>query len=1296
MAFNFAGAQSVALVPDSPSVKRQKTASGYNSTANNSPAETGAYNSENDDGDDLFKDYVPDTPKAGGNAFQTQPTQILPAKATNGFQTQPTQTPPAAFQTQPTQIVSLGRQNGFETQPTQVLSPRGNGFQTQPTQMLPARPNGYETQPTQTFRDFGTNGFETQPTQILDKPSSPAISSPATPSRHIQVPASSPFAAQASPIRNGGVYPTMGKQHGSPASPSGRRSGYFPDPKQQGQYAQNSFTRNVATSMAPAGTAYRPPHGIVPKQSPAKSFTIDLTDDGPKFQGGSSDSDDGGMSRGNIKPSTFTSKSAQNSFNGASTINGNAKFQQAIRNSAYQGPAQGMQTRPDRARPVQDIPIDSLSDAAIRENVIRIRRVLPHIAMLAAKNALIVSHGSLDEAILLLGGEDLQDEVIELSDDDLQTAMPAKDEPQMKRGLNAPTVSIRDKYSSTQALPARKLSQAATPQAKPKRKLMQGRRNPSSPAVPIASSPLKPQGSPLASVHDDFDSDDSGVAPESEEDPELEDRVLKYLNTCKLEELIELTNTTKDNAESMINARPFRNLDIARTVENSGKVLKSGKRGKRAAIGDKLVDTAMDMFSGYEAIDALCALCEELGKAPAEEMAKWGFDVFGASKGGELEMTSLEDDAESMRDSGIGSPSSGSASPKAVGDDDIKIAAVKRKRSNVNFLKKPDLMAESCVLKDYQVVGLNWLDLMYRKKLSCILADEMGLGKTCQVIAFISHLVEIGNNGPHLVVCPGSTLENWLRECKNFAPQLVVEPYHGAQKERGEMADSILENRDQINIIVTTYDMAAKKEDNKFMRRLKPDVCVYDEGHYLKNPNSQRYQGLIKIPAKFKLLLTGTPLQNNLQELAALLGFIMPSVFEERAENLNYIFKAKATTRDADHAALLSAQRISRAKTMLTPFILRRKKDQVLKHLPTKTCRVQYATLHPAQKKVYDAHIEQARERAKARVEGTKVPKSDENNPLMQLRKAAIHPMLFRRHFTDQKIQKMADILRKKEPVKFPTDKNHKREHLVQEMQNGSDYWLHGWCIEYPCIRSFDVPDLAWMNSGKVEAMVELVKGYKENGDRVLIFSQFALVLDILQSVLNTSQISYTRIDGSTKIDERQDLIDIFRDNEDITAFLLTTKAGGTGINLMYANKVIIFDGSFNPQDDRQAENRAHRVGQTRDVEVVRLVTKGTIEEQIYALGQSKLTLDGRVAGDDDAAANEAGEKAVARMLLEGVTAADDEPKVEDEDEKKAEIKAETVTKGKETDLPKRKKSSILDTLVTKKESDDEGNEMLV
>jgi SWI/SNF-related matrix-associated actin-dependent regulator 1 of chromatin subfamily A len=709
-----------------PHQKRRRTENGFVPSGENT-----GYNSANDDGDDLFESYIPDTPKV----------------------------------------------KGFETQPTQ---PVVKGFETQPTQLLPK-----------------IGGFETQPTQIIDRNAAASSPSVGTPHSMIQVPASSPFSGKDT----------------TPQKPF-----YIPQ-------------RNVASLMAPAGTAYKPPIGITKKpEAPPKKFTIDLLgdsdseDDGPKYAGGDSDSDDGRTAKADIKPSTFAPRSVENSFGG--TVHGNSRFQDAIKNKGYQGPPRPgqIQMQPSRAIPIQDEIVDDMDDAKFRSNITRIRTVFPSISVLAAKNALQKKNGNLDIAITYLSTG--SPEIISISDDENElAAQKARQEPQMKRGLEAPTKSIRDKYSSTQAMPF-KLPTLGTP-VKPKRKLMQGRKHPSSPAVssPLRSETQKPATQEEEVVDlEDYETDDSALGEEEEEDPELEARLLKYLNSCSLDELVELTAITKPNAQLMIDARPFRNLDAARCVENAP--LKSGKKSTRAPIGDKIVDTAMNMFSGYEAIDVLVARCKELGKPLAEEMATWGFNVFGASKDGELKMTSLEEDSESMRDSGIGSPTSGSTSPKVNGEDDIRAPTNTRKRSNVNFLKKPDLMAEDCVLKDYQVVGLNWLALMYRKKTSGILADEMGLGKTCQVIAFIAHLVESGHSGPHLVVCPGSTLENWLRECQRFAPDLHVEPYHGLQKDRLEMADAILANRDVINIVVTTYDMAQKKEDNKFMRRLKPDVCL--------------------------------------------------------------------------------------------------------------------------------------------------------------------------------------------------------------------------------------------------------------------------------------------------------------------------------------------------------------------------------------------------------------------------------------------------------------------------------------
>ena len=366
----------------------------------------------------------------------------------------------------------------------------------------------------------------------------------------------------------------------------------------------------------------------------------------------------------------------------------------------------------------------------------------------------------------------------------------------------------------------------------------------------------------------------------------------------------------------------------------------------------------------------------------------------------------------------------------------------------------------------------------------------------------------------------------------------------------------------------------------------------------------------MKIPAKFRLLLTGTPLQNNLRELAALLGFILPNVFSERKEDLEYIFKHRAKTTDSDHAALLSAQRIARAKSMMTPFVLRRKKHQVLKHLPPKTLRVEYCDMTPAQTVIYNDQLARARMAVQSRLDGSK--SNESANVMMQLRKAALHPMLFRHIFTDEVIAKMArDCL--KEPVFMQSD----YDVVLEEMSLlYTDFSLHKFCEMYPkTMAKYDIQKDECMGSGKVSALASLLLEFRANGDRTLVFSQFTMILDILEAVMDILSMQFFRLDGQTKIDQRQDIIDQFYEEKDVPVFLMSTKAGGMGINLACANKVIIFDQSFNPQEDIQAENRAHRVGQQRAVEVIRLVTRGTIEEQIYALGETKLALDERVSG---------------------------------------------------------------------------------
>ncbi|KAH0544191.1 hypothetical protein FGG08_001636 [Glutinoglossum americanum] len=1054
----------------------------------------------------------------------------------------------------------------------------------------------------------------------------------------------------------------------------------------------------LASAMAPPGTAFRLPHGV--QKAPQKPVVIDLSDDdGPQYRGDSSDEDSLIRRTTDIKPSKFGTarvspcvdttveriKESPNSglskfkeITGSSfyrpldkskprgsnmtgsvfdtrnrdkttsskfaTSTGPNKRPASSMATPYAGtsrpPKQARQSGPERAKLVEDIPLEDIRDFHLRDRVQRMRVVLPYATNLMCRNALLLKKGNFDDAMELLVSQEDHAEVVEADSVMSGEEQPMKQMYTSKRQVKAPNRTIQDKWSSTQALPSLPQVSPATTPKKPKRKLVRGRKEPSSPVIET----VRP--SPIQTIESGDDSD-SGIEPESEDDDELEGKVLGFFNTCSIRDLTDIANTTEETASVILSQKPFNSLEDVRQVSSDIPITtKTGKRKTpKKAIGDKIVDICLEMWTGYEAVDALVSQCEALGKPLADAMEKWGVDVFGAAKGGEIELLNFNDTeevkTESLRDSGIGTPNDSALALGEEGDGDIKILSASRtaKANKDIFAKQPSIMSEDTVLKDYQIVGLNWLILLFEHKLSCILADEMGLGKTCQVISFLSHLLEHkGIQGPHLIVVPSSTLENWLREFRRFSPSLTVEPYYGLQKERVEQRDRIERNRAHINVIVTTYQTASGNPlDSKFLRCQKPVVCVYDEGHYLKNSNSSRYASLMRIPAMFRVLLTGTPLQNNLQELASLLSFILPSVFKERKDDLAYIFKHKAKTTDDSHDALLSAQRIARAKSMLTPFVLRRKKHQVLKDLPGKTCRVVYCEPTISQWEIYRDELLKAREAMEARAAGQK-PTKEQNNVMMQLRKAAIHPLLFRRLFDDNKIRKMS-----KACLMEPDWSDRDADLVYEDMGYMSDFELYKFCTNYPKTMSrYNLKDNEWMDSGKVQKLCELLLGYRANGDRVLVFSQFTLVLNILEAVLDTLAMQYFRLDGGTKVQERQDMIDQFYEEKDITVFLLSTKAGGSGINLACANKVIIFDLSFNPQEDLQAENRAHRVGQEREVEVVRLVMKGTIEEQIFALGETKLALDSRVAGEgiDEKEAKEVelkSEEMVAKMMLEQV-----------------------------------------------------------
>lgn len=828
------------------------------------------------------------------------------------------------------------------------------------------------------------------------------------------------------------------------------------------------------------------------------------------------------------------------------------------------------------------------------------------------------------------------------SEDELAMGQYRQYKPTVKQQLKGPAQTIQQRYGQHAGV-RRDLQQGSStptlvvkPALARKKKLMKGRK--------FADSDEESEPD-----LGETSSDDSGVEMHQDEDLTYDDEVLDFFNKNALEDLMDIANLEKEKAEHILSFRPFNSLADIEAIQDPDFKPNPKARKQPRTMGDKVVEYCQQMWKGYSAVEALVQQCQELRNPITQGIAAWGVDVVGLSKDGEMALSSIKKEgsvASSTKDSGIGTPNTLDGTETMT-------------KALITLTPQPKTMAEGVLLKEFQLIGMNWLTLLYKNNLSCILADDMGLGKTIQVIAFLAHIYEAGVRGTHVIVVPSSVLENWLREFQKFCPSLEVVPYYG-EKDRHDLREKLLEQKP--NILVTTYSYAQQEKDRKFLAKLKPLSCIFDEGHMLKNANTKRYRELMQINPKWRVLLTGTPLQNNLQELTSLLAFMMPELFNRETEALATIFKHKAKTTDSStHEALLSAQRIARARSMMAPFILRRKKHQVLQDLVKKTRRVVECDLHEKQKEIYDELVAERQrvldERKAAKEAGEAPTITSSTNHLMGLRKAAIHPLLFRRLYDDKKLTKMCKAHKNATPTETRTV-----QELVEDNWYFHDFGIHKRVVEHPATEKFALQNEEWMDSGKVSKLVEIVKDFKESGDRALIFSQFTMTLDILEEVFETIGMKFYRIDGTTPVNERQLLIDEFEINTEVTIFMLTTKAGGAGLNLTAANKVILFDQSYNPQDDIQAENRAHRVGQTREVEVIRLVTKDTIEEQIFALGRSKLELDDRVAGESGSSISEASdvkseedskvdESAQAKKLAEmlGIEDAEGEGVIEEE-----------------------------------------------
>lgn len=516
-------------------------------------------------------------------------------------------------------------------------------------------------------------------------------------------------------------------------------------------------------------------------------------------------------------------------------------------------------------------------------------------------------------------------------------------------------------------------------------------------------------------------------------------------------------------------------------------------------------------------------------------------------------------------------------------------------RVKEEILKQPALLVGG-TLKEYQVKGLQWMISLYNNNLNGILADEMGLGKTIQTISLLTYLIEKKKqNGPFLVIVPLSTLTNWNLEFEKWAPSIQRIVYKGPPLARKQQQSQIRYGAFQV--LLTTYEYIIK--DRAVLARIKWVHMIVDEGHRMKNSQSKLSSTLTQYyNSRFRLILTGTPLQNNLPELWALLNFVLPTIFKSVKSFDEWFNTPFANTGGQDKMELTEEEQllvIRRLHKVLRPFLLRRLKKDVEKDLPDKQERVIKCRFSALQAKLYKQLVTHNKISV-TDGKGGKTGIRGLSNMLMQLRKLCNHPFVFEQ---------------------------------VEDQMNPSK--LNN--------------DMLWRTAGKFELLDRMLPKFKATGHRVLMFFQMTQIMNIMEDFLRLRDMAYLRLDGSTKSDDRSELLSLFNaHNSPYFCFLLSTRAGGLGLNLQTADTVIIYDSDWNPHQDLQAQDRAHRIGQKNEVRILRLISSNSVEEKILERAQYKLDMDGKViqAGRFDNKSTSEERDAMLRTLLDSAEAADE------------------------------------------------------
>nr|XP_030144488.3 chromodomain-helicase-DNA-binding protein 6 isoform X5 [Taeniopygia guttata] len=505
-------------------------------------------------------------------------------------------------------------------------------------------------------------------------------------------------------------------------------------------------------------------------------------------------------------------------------------------------------------------------------------------------------------------------------------------------------------------------------------------------------------------------------------------------------------------------------------------------------------------------------------------------------------------------------------------------------------LEKSREYKNSNQLREYQLEGMNWLLFNWYNRKNCILADEMGLGKTIQSITFLSEIFLMGIHGPFLIIAPLSTITNWEREFRTWTEMNAI-VYHGSQISRQMIQQYEMVYRDtqgnplpgifKFQVVITTFEMILA--DCPELKKIQWRCVVIDEAHRLKNRNCKLLEGLKLMALEHKVLLTGTPLQNSVEELFSLLNFLEPQQFPSETAFLE------------EFGDLKTEEQVKKLQSILKPMMLRRLKDDVEKNLAPKQETIIEVELTNIQKKYYRAILEKNFSFLSKGANQHNMPNLI--NTMMELRKCCNHPYLI----------------------------NGAEEKILEDFRK-----TH--CPEAP---DFQLQAMI-QAAGKLVLIDKLLPKLIAGGHKVLIFSQMVRCLDILEDYLIQRRYTYERIDGRVRGNLRQAAIDRFcKPDSDRFVFLLCTRAGGLGINLTAADTCIIFDSDWNPQNDLQAQARCHRIGQSKAVKVYRLITRNSYEREMFDKASLKLGLDKAVLQDINRKGSTNGVQQLSKMEVE-------------------------------------------------------------